>query len=182
MYCKRHNHQIRSEYLFFLDSLIEVFQAVDLDEVNNKFAFDYFYGIGNEIPEIYHSQAIYCSVEQALKFAKFHTICSLVDRLEVIAATSSIMTDTVLKQSEEAILFFGNAIKPLPTPASHFFSNPCDRLDLIRELKRSDVGFWQETKPLLMKTLDRKEETGIIRASLIPISFDMALTLEVFSS
>ncbi|HEY9749556.1 MAG TPA: hypothetical protein V6C63_12805 [Allocoleopsis sp.] len=163
--------QEKTDYLFFLDGLLEVSKAPETD----KFGYALRYGIN--VQSLYNSPAFYRSAGRAWRHAKWKAIRAAVDRSRLIMAACDWTTDACLVQSEDAIDLFGDAVYPACLKAHLFFPNPEDRAQLRQDLKQNS----RTEARLTLQNLELKKVTGKVELQIIPVSKNVAYTLEIFT-
>lgn len=169
MLTKKELNNFTDEFLFFQESLIEIFIN------NNESSFRLFFGIENL--EVYNSPQIY-SPEQAMRYAKYQCLSDFVMRSELTCGLMIFFTDRILVQSDSAITLLGSATEPEPMPANFFYPNPCDRKDFRRNLQRHTIT----EQPGRLQNLDLQIYEGKSSGQLIWIDNEMVLTLEFFDA
>lgn len=168
MRCVTKHEPYKANYLFFLSSLIDVFQPTN----ETLWAFSVWHG--TDILYEYLNQPFYQYPEQALKAAKLHVLTNLCERSRQLRCLTFHSTDRVFVQSEGSINSFGVA---KDMAAKDFYLNPQQRIDVLRELRIH--GEYAEHKNHLTD-LDGRKLEGVGTLQRIELDCHTSLLLELF--
>lgn len=160
-----------SSYLYFLDSLIDIFNPLIDDKT--LWTFSVRHGVECQY-EYIKQRPIHCPKE-ALIAAKLHALTNFCERSSQTHCITDYVSDRVLVQSESRIGLFGNAEN---MAAKDFYPSPQDRIEVLRDLCLN--GRKTEYKNYLVD-LDGRKLKGVSSIELIELDVNSRFLIEVFN-
>lgn len=162
------NDGAKDKFLFFYDSLIDVFQP----ETSHLWAFSVRHG--TELLYQYFNKPLYQSSEQALRAAKLHALINFCERSHQLHWLTLYPEDRILTQSEEVIAQFGETTNLLAIDLYYYKQA---RVDFLQRVSLNGLA---SSSPKKLLGWDGKIFDGVITAHLIRLATDTTILLENF--